>query len=241
MLKATVDTHTHTLASVHAYSTLLENVQAAKERGLEGFATTDHAPAMGDTTFSFFNNLPVAVPPFVNGIRVLAGAELNIIDYDGNLDLTEKVWENLELLIASAHTIPKMHPGTYEEHTRMYSKVAESPYVDVIGHCGQDAYIFDWEPVVKKFKECDKMIEINAHSPKARPGSDKNCVEIAKFCKKHEVPVVVSSDAHFANRIGDFNPSLRLLEEIDFPEKLVMNRSLEVLLERLPRARKEIL
>lgn len=238
MLKATVDTHTHTLASVHAYSTLLENLQGAKAKGLKGFATTDHAPEMGDTKVSFFRNLPFCIPPVLEGLRIFAGAELNIIDYEGHVDLEEKVLEHLELVIASAHTIPCMEPGTFEQHTQMYLGVAENPYVDVIGHCGQEAYAFDYERVLKKCKEYGKTVEINSHSFPARPGSDKNCVEIAKLCKKYEIPVVVSSDAHFFTQMGDFQPSLLLLEEIDFPEKLLMNRSVEVLEEHLPRARK---
>lgn len=239
MLKATVDTHTHTLMSVHAYSTILENLEGAKARKLEGFAVTDHAPAMGDTKDSYFSNLTASVPPRIDDVRILGGVELNIIDYDGTIDLGEKYLKNLELAIASAHTIPGMGPGTFEQHTKMYLGVAENPYVDIIGHCGQEAFCFDHEPVIKKFKECGKMLEINASSSKSRPGSDKNCVEIAKLCKKYEVPVVVSSDAHFYNRIGDFGASLELLDAIDFPEELLMNRSLEVLLTRLPRARKE--
>lgn len=41
-----IDLHTHTIISGHAYSTLKENIEAARARGLEAFAVTDHGPAM---------------------------------------------------------------------------------------------------------------------------------------------------------------------------------------------------
>ena len=45
-----LDSHTHTLASGHAYCTLLEMVRAAADRGLELICITDHAPGMELTT-----------------------------------------------------------------------------------------------------------------------------------------------------------------------------------------------
>ncbi len=45
-MKLLLDTHIHTLASGHAYSTLAEYVEMAREKGLELIAQTDHGPAM---------------------------------------------------------------------------------------------------------------------------------------------------------------------------------------------------
>ena len=44
-MKILLDTHTHTLASTHAYSTVLEMAKYASEAGMEAIAITDHAPA----------------------------------------------------------------------------------------------------------------------------------------------------------------------------------------------------
>ena len=48
-MKLKVDSHTHTLASAHAYSTILENAQAAAKQDLELLCITDHAPALPDS------------------------------------------------------------------------------------------------------------------------------------------------------------------------------------------------
>ena len=58
MIKDVMDTHTHTLASGHAYSTIRENVAAAARKGLELLAVTEHAPRMiGSSQLIYFQNL----------------------------------------------------------------------------------------------------------------------------------------------------------------------------------------
>lgn len=47
-MKYTVDTHTHTVASTHAYSTIHDYLPIAKAKGIKLFATTDHGPDMAD-------------------------------------------------------------------------------------------------------------------------------------------------------------------------------------------------
>ena len=55
-----IDTHTHTLASGHAYNTLREMAAMAAEKGLKGLAITEHSPMMpGPCHFFYFQNLRV--------------------------------------------------------------------------------------------------------------------------------------------------------------------------------------
>ena len=79
------------------------------------------------------------------------------------------------------------------------------------------------DAVVKAFAENGKIVEINAHSFECRPGSAENCRRIAESCKKYGVRVVCSSDAHFFTQIGNVGAAVEMLEEIGFPEELVMN------------------
>lgn len=55
------------------------------------------------------------------------------------------------------------------------------------------------------------------------PGSRENCRDIALICKKLGTKIVVSSDAHNCYQIGIFDHAIAMLEEIDFPEELIMN------------------
>lgn len=237
MLKAKIDTHTHTIASVHAYSTLLENIYAAKAKGLTGLAVTDHAPGLGiGETFpkSYFGNMRKAIPETVEGIRILKGVEANIIDHEGNLDLPVSTFKKLDLVIASCHeTVVK--PATIEEHNAIWTNIAKNPWVDIIGHCGNGHYPFSHEKIIKLFKEYNKIIEINSSSFPYRENAHVNCREIALLCKKYEVKVSVSSDAHFATAIGDFAEAFKMLESIDFPQELIVNSDINTLLAALPK------
>ena len=81
------DTHSHTLASGHAYSTIKEMAAAAEAKGLKALALTEHAPKMpGTCGLFYFQNLDV-VPRKCGGIRLLMGAEVNIMDETGRIDL----------------------------------------------------------------------------------------------------------------------------------------------------------
>ena len=81
------DFHIHTVASGHAYSTIEEYAEAAKKKGLKIIAITDHGPAMpGGPHYYHFSNL-VMIPQKINGVRILRGAEVNIINEQGQVDL----------------------------------------------------------------------------------------------------------------------------------------------------------
>jgi len=84
-----LDTHFHSVASTHGYSTVKEIAQSAAEKGLKGFALTDHGPASPDSPHVWhFRNLQV-IPDYICGVRVIKGAEVNIIDYEGNIDMSD--------------------------------------------------------------------------------------------------------------------------------------------------------
>ena len=59
MYEIKTDTHTHTIFSGHAYSTIEENVRAAKEAGMEALGITDHFSSLfvQDTSFCHYGNL----------------------------------------------------------------------------------------------------------------------------------------------------------------------------------------
>lgn len=216
------DLHTHTIACSHAYSTVLELSHFAALKQLKLIAVTDHGPAMSDGAHPWhFGNLK-CLPPYIEGVRVLHGAEANITDFDGSLDLEENTLRDLDWVIASFHS-PVCAPGTVAQHTQAYLKLAENPYVDVIGHSGTDDFRFDYEAVLPVLKKHGKLIEINSHSFSVRPGASKNCREIALTCKKLQLPIVVTSDAHVCFDVGDVEQAVRMLEEIDFPPELVLN------------------
>lgn len=222
------DLHTHTVASTHGFSTVKEMTEEAAARGLKALAITDHTPASTDGPHVWhFHNLHKALPREYLGVRLIFGAESSIIDYDGNIDFPHKECTMLDWIIASYHK-DMLAPGTPEQHTNMYLKLAENPDVDVIGHCGTVQCPFDYEKCLKKFKEYGKLVEINESSILWKNTRD-NFREIMNICKKYEIPVVINTDAHFCGIVGDVTESEKLVNELDFPKKLILNADWETL------------
>ena len=224
-MRLIADTHTHTLASNHAYSTVMENIAAAREQGLLYMAMTEHGPKMPDAPHIWHCVNQWEVPSLYKGLNILHGIEVDVMDEDGTLDIDNRVLAGLEWVIASMHG-PCFAPATEQEHTRAWMKVAENPHVDVIGHCGRGNYPFDHEKVIRAFKEYGKIVEIN-NATLQKSANHAACADIARVCKRLEVPVVVNSDAHFAARIGVFDQAVALLEEVDFPKKLIINADID--------------
>ena len=217
------DTHVHTISSGHAHATVLENIEQAKKKGLKFLGITDHATAIeGAPQYEYFRSLPKVLPRHYDGIYLLRGCEVNILNEQGDLDLDESILRPLDLVIASMHVLA-MDPIDRAAHTRTWLNIAKNPNVDIIGHCGDQRFDFDHEPVIEAFAEHGKVVEINAHSPQSRPGSDVNCRDIARLCAKYSVGVVCSSDAHFSPEVGLVDSSINMLKEIGFPESLVLN------------------
>ena len=229
-MKYVLDAHTHTIASGHAYSTIMENAAYAAEAGLELLGITDHAPAMaGGTQPSYFLNFST-IPREISGVEIYMGAELNIMDYDGNIDLDEFYLQRMDYAIASLHP-PCIPFGTMEENTNAVLKAMENPYVKILGHPGDPRYPIDCKAIVDKAVETETLIEINDASliPNGfRKGSEVYIGEILKLCQKKNFPVILASDAHFATHIGKFDNALRLINEAGFPEELIINRSKEL-------------
>ena len=91
-----LDLHTHTTASGHAYNSLYEMARSASERGMRVFGCSDHAPAMpGTCHYYHFINFKV-IPRTLYGMKLMMGIELNIMDYEGGVDLEQDLLQNLD-------------------------------------------------------------------------------------------------------------------------------------------------
>lgn len=234
-----VDVHTHTIASGHAYCTLDENMKAAAEKKMKVVAMTDHTSGMPGGAHDYhFSNLK-AIPSVLHGVTLLKGAEVNIIDYEGTVDLENEVLKGLDLAIASLHP-PCIDFADEQTITTCIEKVMENKYISMIGHPGDNRYPMDFKRMVEKAKETSTLLEVNNASLKPgsfRQGVRENLIIMLEHCKAFQMPVVIGSDAHFYTQIGDFTESIQLLEDLNFPQELVLNGQPEKLLEFLKKKR----
>ena len=197
MLENRCDVHTHTLFSRHAYSTVREDVLAARDAGLELLGVTDHFSDMlfpgADLThadlrdYQYLINMGVW-PRVWEGVRLLHGVEVDVRSLDGRLfgqdvaierDITggalreattlyRRITASCDYVIASVHYREFAHEATLAQATDMYLGAISQPKVLVLGHAGRAGIPFDVPELVGEAARQHKLIEINAHSLETR-------------------------------------------------------------------------
>lgn len=234
-IRLVADLHVHSVGSGHAYSTVLEIVTAAREKGLEMVGITDHGPAMPDGPHPYYFGNQRVWPDEIAGVRVLKGVEANIINEDGDLDLDEFYLKKLDVVLAGfhSHCFPSNDPRVC---TETMLKVIDNPYVDIIVHPGNPEFPLDHEAVIKRAAEMGIPLEINNSSLcGSRRGSEQNCINIAGMIARFGCPVVIGSDAHFAWDVGKFDLALAAVKAAGIKEEQVLNTSVDRVLKHITR------
>jgi DNA polymerase (family 10) len=192
------DMHSHTVAS-DGRATVEQMVEAARARGLEYLAITDHSASHG-----FGNHVTPedlwrqiehvrALNETLTDFDVLIGTETNIL-VDGSPDYPDDLLAELDWVIASVHTSFGMSEA--EMTARMVAAI-EHPLIDAIGHPtgrkieSRNPYALDLDAVIEAAARTGTMLEINA-APDRR---DLNEVH-ARAAAQAGVRVLVDSDAH---------------------------------------------
>lgn len=180
-----IDMHTHTLASGHAYATVHEMITAAAEKNLEILGITEHGPMIpGSCDPFYFFNIKV-IPRYQHGIKVMFGAEINILDYNGTLDLRPEHIKHLDLRIAGIHH-QCYAPGNIDENTCAIIQAIKNPEIDIISHPDDGNCPLDYEAVVRAAKEYHTLLEINNNA--LRSPSRTNVAQkqrtILELCKR---------------------------------------------------------
>ena len=170
------------------------------------------------------------MPRRMNGIEVLFGTEANIMDENGSIDLDDRVLGELDIVIASIHPPCYGKSRGLELNTQAYVNVMKNPNIDIIGHPDDGRFEVDYKVMAQMAKETGTILEINNSS--LRPdGFRKNTYENAKkmleYCKEFGTMITLGSDAHIDEDIARTECSAPLLSEVDFPEELIVNTSLE--------------
>ena len=199
------DLHSHTVAS-DGLGTIEEMALAARERGYEYLAITDHSASHGfgnDVSPDGLRRqieLVREADARVEGIELLAGSEVNILP-DGSLDYDDELLAELDWVIASVHTSFGMGAGKMTE--RMIAAI-EHPLVNAIGHPTgrlierREPYAIDLDAVFAAAARTGTMLEINAN-PDRRDLSDVN----ARAAARAGVTIVIDSDAHRTSTLAN--------------------------------------
>lgn len=95
------------------------------------------------------------------------------------------------------------------------------------------------QKLVYAAKENHVLLELNNASLnpagfRAKEGAENNDIEMLKYCVEYKQPVIIGSDAHIEEDVAEFGYALDLLKRVNFPEELVVNTSVDKLLEYAP-------
>ncbi len=226
-MKLAADLHVHTISSGHSYSTLEEYVAQARKISLEGFAVTDHGPAMpGGPHYYHFSNMRM-IPRVVDGIKILCGIEANIINEQGGIDLSDQEieWGDLDIVMVAMHPRVGYDNQGEQKNTEVLIKAMQNKKVNIVAHPGNIRYPLLIEETVSAAKENHVLLEINNSSRLSRPGSYERCLEFAREVKRQGWKVVIGTDSHFSRMLGVFDEALELVREAGLTEDDVVNTS----------------
>jgi DNA polymerase (family 10) len=193
------DLHCHTTAS-DGHQTVLEMARAARQRGYEYLAITDHSASHGfgndvspEELVRQIERVAEANEQIGDGFRVLSGSEVNILP-DGSLDYSDELLAELDWVIASAHTSFGM---SEDDMTKRIVTAIENPLVRAIGHPTgrmlgrREPYAIDMDRVIDAAARTGTFLEINSN-PNRRDLHDVH----ARAAAAAGVKLVIDSDAH---------------------------------------------
>ena len=197
------DVHMHTVET-DGRNTIEEMAEAAKARGYKYMAITDHSKNL-----AFANGLDDkrAVAHIarireagkqIDGIIIFAGIEVDILA-DGDLDLSDDVLAQMDLVIASVHSVFNQDSA---KMTERLLKAIENPNTSIIGHptgrilLRRDAYAFNMSAVLTAAAKHKVAMELNSYPDRL----DLNDVHLRQ-AKQQGVKIVINTDAHHTSHM----------------------------------------
>lgn len=240
MLKS--DLHIHTLMSGHAFSTFDECVSTAEKKGLSLIAITDHGPAMEHSVHDGYFEMALRLPKYINGVNVLFGCETNILDCQGDIDLSENILFGLDIVLAGLHKRTSFFSrGEADNTNAIINAMKKHSEINIITHPYRIDFPTSVRDIVQAAVEYNVILEINASvfinsfSNKTKFDSaleiDKTA-EMVSYLNSLGIGYVINSDAHCSHEIGINDKLYTLMEtELGIKKKYVLNDQIEVLKE----------
>jgi DNA polymerase (family X) len=197
------DVHMHTVET-DGRNTIEEMAEAAKARGYKYMAITDHSKNL-----AFANGLddPRAVAHIarireagkqIESITIFAGIEVDILA-DGDLDLSDDVLSQMDLVIASVHSVFNQDSA---KMTERLLKAIGNPNTSIIGHptgriqLRREAYAFDMTAILSAAAKHKVAMELNSYPDRL----DLNDVHLRQ-AKQQGVKIVINTDSHHTSHM----------------------------------------
>ena len=241
MYKLVADYHTHTRYS-HGKGTILENVEAARKKGLKKIAIADHGfnhigIGMAASDLSKMREEINRINQHFSDIEVLMGIEANLISMDGEIDIPPQYLDEFDIILMGFHKAVK--PATLQDAWNLFAKNALDKLglanreamrqlntkalirairrfpIRILTHPGAKIDI-DTRVLAKEAAELDVALEINA-------SHGFMTVEYVRMALEEGACFVINSDAHTPDRVGDFLRGMEIAKEAGVPPNRIIN------------------
>lgn len=239
--KIVSDWHTHTRYS-DGRGTVEDNVRVAAEKGLTEVAITDHGPRgifIGVESPGTYREIKKDIDALQGQypVRVLLGAEANVIDLDGSIDIPPEIIKEMDILLVGLH--PQVMAESLEENLgwmlpnflgrishslrrrmrndntkTLVEAMCKNP-VNVVTHPDLMMPV-DLDEVAKASVATGCAMEINT-------GHAYNKDEVVNAALRRGAPLVVNSDAHYPDTVGEVDKGIELLLKWEVPPEQVIN------------------
>ncbi len=231
------DYHTHTPYS-HGKGTILDNAFVAKEKGLKQIAITDHG--FGHVKYGM---KPRDIEPMrkeieiaqeKTGVKILLGIEANFISLDGTIDLTSEQLSWFDVIVCGFHYAakPKSFGDAFgyflpnyspfkptkrhiQRNTEAIMRSLDKYPIDVISHMGYACPV-DFCRLARHCRDCGTYVELNG---KRINFGDEELLQM----QSDNVKLIVNSDAHRAERVGECNQGINMITRLEINPDLVVN------------------
>lgn len=227
MVSLFADWHTHTRFS-HGKGSILDNVGMARKHGLSSIAITDHGPrnilvGSSEKKLLQLRELVDRYNELYDDIEILAGVEANVVDLDGNLDVSPYVLARLDIVLVGLHKwvmpgdlytaihfhLPNSLGIDYARLRRLNTEAITNAVkryeVDIVTHPGLHINI-DTRELARVCKERDTLLEINA-------SHGYLTLEYIKIAREEGARFVINSDAHRPQDVGSLGAGIALVSE----------------------------
>ena len=197
------DVHMHTVET-DGRNTIEEMAEAAQARGYKYMAITDHsknlafANGLDDTRALAHIQKIREANSRIDGITIFAGIEVDILA-DGDLDLSDDVLAQMDVVIASVHSVFNQEPAKMTE--RLLKAIA-NPNTSIVGHptgrlqLRRDAYQFNMDAVLTAAAKHKVAMELNSYPDRL----DLNDVHLRQ-AKQRGVKIVINTDSHHTSHL----------------------------------------
>jgi putative hydrolase len=241
LIKLYADYHTHTTYS-HGKGTIMDNVMAARRKGLTEVAITDHG--IRHATFGVRRRHVAKMREEIDninrhceGIKVFLGMECNIISTEGDIDMDDELRKYLDILLVGYHmlVVPKSLRDTWsiygrhymgrlfsyqtdktkEKNTLAMAKALQRHNIDIITHPGARIPV-DTAYIAQIAAKVGTAMEINSHS------SAMKAVHV-KAAARYGVKFVINSDAHRPEDVGNLEDGLQIAMEAGLDNSQIIN------------------